>query len=362
MTMNRTIMAALAALALASAQAQAQVPSPPSSLTLSGIADAGLYRRDLAGERQASQVQGGMLSMSRVDMRGSEDLGGGIHADFELSAHFRIDTGEAGRHAGDTLANRLFTRASSVGLRGGWGQLRLGRVYTGTFQHTLQFTPYGDSTSLGPFMMHTIVGGQPMMAAHGGSDGVWSNSVVYNTPVLAGFSAQLQRALGEGTTDGRRSDNTGWYRNGPFAAAISHSRISGAAYTGVRTPTDPAGTPYAITSEISTLGSVSWDFGVARLYLQAAKARLEPRGLPTIELTTLGVNAQAPLGSGRLVGGWARTEREQASVTQRQRETFSFGYVYAFSKRTEWYTVMVHDRATGLEAGTGLASGIKHVF
>jgi predicted porin len=354
MKANRTI---IAAIVIAGAQAHAQ-----SNVSLSGIADAGLYKRNLAGQTPSTQLQGGMLSMSRFDMRGSEDLGGGLRADFELSAHFRLDTGEWGRHPGDTMAGRVFTRASSVGLRGAWGQLRLGRVSTGTFVHTVQFTPYGDSTSLGPFMMHTFVGGQPMLAAHGGSDGVWSNSVVYNTPDLGGFTAQLQYAPGEGSTDGRRFDATGRFRRGPFAAGLSHSRIKGAAYTAVRTPTDPAGAPYAILEATNTLGSVSWDFRVAKVHGQAAKARLEPRGLPAIELTTVGVNAEVPLATGRLVGGWARTERAQAGASERRRGTLSFGYVHAFSRRTEWYTALVHDRATGLDGGTGIASGIKHVF
>lgn len=347
----------MAALAIAGAQAQAQ-----SSVTLSGIADAGVYRRNLAGENPVTQVQGGLLSMSRLDFRGNEDLGGGLHAEFELSAHVRLDSGEWGRHAGDSLAGRVFTRASYVGLGGAWGRLRMGRVYTGTFVHTLQFTPYGDSTSFGPFMMHTFVGGQPMLAAHGGSDGAWNNSIVYYTPALGGFSAQLQYALGEGSTDGRRLDGTARYRSGPFAAALSHSRISGAAYTAVRTPTDPPGPPYAMLEERSTLGSVSWDFKLVKLYGQAAKATLSPRGFPDIELGTLGLNAEARLASGRLVGGWARTEREQAGVSARKRETISFGYIHAFSRRTEWYTLLIHDRATNRDAGTGFASGIKHVF
>lgn len=356
MAQHKHLMAMAAAAAFAGPPAQAQ-----SAASVSGIADGGVYRRDLAGQDPSTQLQS-LLSASRLDIRGSEDLGDGLRADFELSSHFRLDTGEPGRHAGDSLTGRFFTRASTVGIRGAWGQLRLGRVYTGSFVQTLQFSPYGDSTSFGPFMMHTFVGGQPMLASHGGSDGVWSNSVLYNSPDLNGFTTQFQYALREGSNDGRRLDLTARYRNGLFAAGLSHSRITDSAYTVVRTPTDPAGAPYVMLEEISSLGSVSWDFKLFKLTGQAAKARLQPRGLPSIALATIGVNAEAPLGTGRLVGGWARTEREQAGVTDRHRVTASFGYIYAFSRRTEWYTVLIHDRATGLQSGTGLASGLKHVF
>ena len=63
-------------------------------------------------------------------------------------------------------------------------------IPSGTFVNTLQFNPLGDSTGLGPFMMHTYVTGQAILASHGASDGPWNNSVAYTTPVLGGFTGR----------------------------------------------------------------------------------------------------------------------------------------------------------------------------
>jgi predicted porin len=300
--------------------------------------------------------------MSRWDLRGTEDLGGGLAALYELSAHFRLDTGEPGRHPGDSAAGRFFTRAAWVGLRGSWGQLRVGRVPTGSFVQTLQFTPFGDSTFLGPFLMHTYVGSQPLLAAHGASDGSWSNSIAWNAPVLGGFGAQVQLVPDEKAGEGRRLDATVSWRGGPVAVAVSHGRIRGAALTAPRTRTDPAGAPYVMTDESSTLASASWDFGAAKLSLQAAAGRVQPRGLPQIALDSCGLNLEAPVGSGRIMAGWARTEREQAGVSDRSRQTLSFGYGHRFSRRTEVYAVVLRDQATAQASGTGFALGLRHVF
>ncbi|MFC7514606.1 porin [Herbaspirillum sp. GCM10030257] len=354
MRLHQHTAAAAAALLTVSAHAQ-------SSITLGGIVDGGAYQRKLAGETRINAVQGGLMSMSRIDIKGVEDLGGGNVAIFELSPHFRLDTGEAGRHPGDAAANRFFTRASWVGLRGKPGTLRIGRIPTGGYVQTLRFTPFEDSTFLGPFMMHTFVGSQPMLASRN-SDGSWSNSIVYNSPSVAGFNTQLQYSLNEASGNGRRIEATMNYSNQKFAAAVSHGRITGAAYTVPRTRTDPAGTPYIAEQETSTIASVSYNFTVAKVYAQFASARLQPRGTTEISLQTLALNAEAPMGPGRIIAGWARTEREQAGTMDRTRSTATIGYDYILSKRTDWYTALIHDRATNLASGTGVATGIRHRF
>jgi predicted porin len=340
----------------------AAAQSANTQVTLFGNVDGGLYSRQLAGETRTSRVDGGLMSVSRWGLRGTEDLGGGLAAEFNLTSHFRLDTGETGRHPGDTAANRVFTLASWVGLRGGFGSIRLGRIPSGTFVNTLQFSPLGDSTSLGPFMMHTYVSGQAMLASHGTSDGPWNNSVAYTTPVFGGFTGALQLAPSEGGPDGRRADVTLNYRNKEFAAAISHLQINNAAYTAPRTVTDPAGVPYVVEKETNTLASVSYDFTVIKVFAQYAAANLQPRGLPGIDLNTLGLSAQVPVGSGRFVASWAHTKREQAGVTDRTRNTVSTGYIYNLSKRTDMYGFVINDRATGLTSGTGVAAGVRHYF
>jgi predicted porin len=352
-------LATAAVLALTCLPASAQGSNAP---TLYGTVDGGFYVRQLAGEARVSRVDGGMLTTSRWGIRGSEDLGGGLSALFDLGGHFRLDTGEVGRHPGDNAAGRFFSRYSFVGLRGAFGQVRAGRIPTGSFVHTLSFTPLGDSTTLGPFMLHTFVGSQPMLASHGTSDGSWNNSLVYNTPTLGGWSGALQYAPAEAGPEGRRFDGTLNHRSGAWAAALSVSRIRAAAYNMPRSRTDPAGTPYVIEAEASNLGSVSYDFGVVKVFGQWARATLRPRGQTEIQLDTVGAHAAVPWGAGRFIASWARTERTQAGVAGRERTTLAAGYLHSLSRRIDAYAVVLSDRATGLRSGTGYAIGMRHHF
>lgn len=61
---------------------------------------------------------------SRWGLRGNEDLGDGMKAEFVLESGFAPDTGASGQ------GGRLFGRQAYVGLSGPWGTVSLGRQYT----------------------------------------------------------------------------------------------------------------------------------------------------------------------------------------------------------------------------------------
>lgn len=102
----------------ASAAAQA-------SVTVYGIVDAAVARTnnvDAAGNSvtKVSSLSGSLPS--RIGLRASEDLGGGLSAVFALESGFNPDTGTSGQ------GGRLFGRQAWIGLKGKWGTLQLGRV------------------------------------------------------------------------------------------------------------------------------------------------------------------------------------------------------------------------------------------
>lgn len=70
---------------------------------------------------QLALVSGGMVG-SRFGLKGSEDLGGGNRAIFQLESGFGSDTGQASY-------NSFFGRQAWVGLSGDWGSLTFGRQY-----------------------------------------------------------------------------------------------------------------------------------------------------------------------------------------------------------------------------------------
>jgi predicted porin len=66
---------------------------------------------------------------SRLGFRGAEDLGGGLQAIFTLETGLGVDTGNMGQ-------NRLFGRQASVGLKGAFGEVALGRQINMTYLAT----------------------------------------------------------------------------------------------------------------------------------------------------------------------------------------------------------------------------------
>lgn len=98
-----------------------------SNVVLYGIADAGvrhasgLTASNAASPGSITALNSGILSASRWGIRGSENLGGSLKADFNLESAIALDTGSQGNSA------RYFDRASWIGLSGDWGQLRAGR-------------------------------------------------------------------------------------------------------------------------------------------------------------------------------------------------------------------------------------------
>jgi predicted porin len=93
------------------------------NVTLYGILDAAISSQDTGGpEGRNTVVNSGNQSSSRFGFRGTEDLGNGLKAMFNLEAGTAIDTG-----AGDSA---LFGRRAVVGLEGDFGSLTLGREYS----------------------------------------------------------------------------------------------------------------------------------------------------------------------------------------------------------------------------------------
>lgn len=119
--MKRIAVLAISVAATTAAHAQ-------SSVTLYGLIDAGLmYTNNVVkGTSHGSlfQATSGEINGSRFGLRGSEDLGGGLHAIFVLENGVNVQNGKLAQNS------RLFGRQAFVGIRSDmFGTLTLGRQY-----------------------------------------------------------------------------------------------------------------------------------------------------------------------------------------------------------------------------------------
>jgi predicted porin len=115
--------------------------SGTSTVTLYGSIDQGVQYLSHAATGKttgdAFQVGSGMAT-SYFGLRGTEDLGGGTQAIWNLEGGFSPQNGTSSQ------GGRLFGRQSYVGLDGPYGRLTFGRQYTMRFYAISAVNPFGD--------------------------------------------------------------------------------------------------------------------------------------------------------------------------------------------------------------------------
>ena len=177
------------------------VASAQSTVTLYGLADVYLgstkVKSTVGGvstSLRQTVVDSGGFNTSRFGMKGSEDLGGGLKANFLLEAGYDISTGAANNYTNPftkQTSNAIFGRQSWVGLSGGFGEVKLGKMWT----------PYDEVKGLGA--------GAFDANAFAPANAVWlsntyqdrpGNSIYYSTPNISGFSAAASYSFGENKT------------------------------------------------------------------------------------------------------------------------------------------------------------------
>lgn len=301
--------------ALVALGAAAGACAQTSQVSLFGVLDASLARISSGGSSVTGLSNGGLAS-SRLGFRGTEDLGGGLQAGFWLEGGLGVDTG--------TAAGLQFDRRSTVGLQGGFGEVRLGRDKVPAYLNIETFDAFGD-VGVGGINGANLIGNAKV--AVGTADGSGpkraSNSLNYLLPKLGGFYGQVQYALGEepSTTanDKLRSSSSLrlGYASGPLDVALGWGTVTGGTATA------------AVDYKATNIGA-SYDFGVVKpMVLFATESGAGRR------VDLFGLGATVPLGVGQLRVAYSQFKSKD--VANADSSKFAIGYVYALSKRTAVY-------------------------
>ena len=179
-------------LALAVAAALPAFAQAQTNVSLYGSLDMSLesVNGDANGGNSDLKVTDGVWSQSRIGFKGSEDLGGGTRAIFQMEHRFRPDTGvQTSSGASATAVTGSFWQGQSwVGLGGGFGEIKLGRMYTPIFQALLP----GDMTGYSWYNNQVGLAGTRVR---------FGNEIEYKSPSLGGFTIYGAFASGGGLTD-----------------------------------------------------------------------------------------------------------------------------------------------------------------
>jgi len=178
---------ALVAAALVASAVGAQAQSA-SNVRMYGVFDVGVanFSRTPTSTSSLTKMNTDTNSSSIWGITGTEDLGGGLAAQFGLEAGLDPKsggaTGNAASGANTPAPNVLWRRGSWVGLKSNsWGSLQLGRNYTATILAQLV-----NGTPMPDVAINTS--NANIMVAQGIGDDFWnSNMIRYNSPTFAGF-------------------------------------------------------------------------------------------------------------------------------------------------------------------------------
>ena len=316
--------------------------------------------KDNAGSVGAGSVKvlsSGGLSGSRLGVRGSEDLGGGLRAVFTLEQGINADTGTLGQ------GGRGWGRRAIVGLAGAFGQVDIGRREGAYWDFrngfvaliaTTDFDPVGavfgetnpanvsisggvktSSTSTSPSIPNTSLNGASASAS-GDYLSRLDNVIRYTSPRWGGFQFAVDHALGEdkrvvGGAQGKAGSVTGMsatYKIGGFDAGLAHQREE------FRSSITSAGVVQGQARKTVTAFGVGYNF---RFLEVAALANLDEYTAANgtrEKATEYALGVSVPLGNFVLN---AMAARGRISGVANSASGWGAQATYALSKRTDLY-------------------------
>jgi predicted porin len=197
------------------------------SFKASGATPAGAVPSNLVTSTQGNFDQRFSVDAynSRIGFRGREQLGGGMSAIWQVETRTRIDTG-----SGDTWANRN----SFLGLRGGFGTVKLGQFDTVYKNYGAVVSTFGISSG-NFFSTSSVLSSSGLGTADGnfGEAGFHiraDNSIQYETPSFGGFQAAVHYSPDEAKGNPGNDLNVNlWsmgvkYEAGPVYVSVQHER------------------------------------------------------------------------------------------------------------------------------------------
>lgn len=328
-------------------------------VVISGIADAAGRSVSNEGRGSVKSLVSGSNSTSRLIIRGTEDLGGGMSAGFHLEHGILFDVGNP------ASTNQFWDRRSTVSLSGqAWGEVRMGRDFVPSYVNWSRYDPFSyvgvagstnlvSATPQGP--IRSTFGTAPNTTVRSNNTFQWfmpGNWGGLEGGVLLAPSEGGVAANGQAKVEGVRVG----YLTKTWGASVAHTRSEN----------DLTATGGAFTDQ--ALGG-SVDFGMVRL---SAVQRRFKQNLSKQTNTLIG--AWIPIGLHEIRLSWVKADLSgrvgAATIDANDANQIGLGYVYNLSKQTVLYasysridnkgaaTFVVPGGPAGL-AGGGTSSGYE---
>lgn len=317
----KAIIAALAAAAAGYASAQ-------SNVTVYGNIDIGMVKES----GTTTRLDRG--NNNWLGFKGTEDLGDGMNALFNVQMRFIPGTGAQEKPT-------LFQGETTVGLSSqSFGRVRFGRAYTPMWTSKWPFDPWYDTQfmgSIGAYQNGSYYS-DPTNAAGYSNYSRIPNGVFYDSPMMAGFQVHAASAVQKTVGTAARTISFAInYGAGPFATALSYERNNH-------------------EDDIVFLGG---SYNLGAFTVMGSYGRVQISGAPTSEknYTLAGTYA---LGADTLRLGYGRTNDVGGTTAGTSQNKIAVGINHPLSKRTNLYADLYREKTT--DDMNGIALGMNHSF
>jgi predicted porin len=343
-------------IALAVSAAFAAPVFAQSSVTLYGVIDEGIDYTNNAGGGHVYELASGYAQGSRWGLKGTEDLGGGLHAIFQLENGFDVNSGKLAE------GGRLFGRQAFVGLSDDrYGTVTFGRQYDSLVDYMAQTTANGSWA--GYLFAH------PYDNDNTDNSFRLGNAVKYASPEIAGFQFGGAYAFSNDTNfaNDRAYSFGGQYTNGGLliAAAYLQADNPGGTTGGAITTNDAS----FIAERMRVFGGgINYTFGGATVGFAYTNSNYKnPTGngylgtpgaivaagstLNALKYQNFEINGKYQFTPAFYVGAQYvyTTENYEASTGTTKPKIHSVGLMadYNLSKRTDFYVQGVYQKVAG---------------
>jgi len=348
-----------------------------SDVTLYGVVDTFIQYLNNGGMHSFSERSGGNTA-SLFGLKGSEALGGGLRAIFDLESGFNVNNG-----AFFVDSTALFYRQAWLGLADDrYGSLTFGRQYEPSFWVVYYGEPFRGNEALSPLGVSVATVDRRTLATQVPT-GRASNAIVYQSPNLSGFKLYAMYGFSSTTTqpvpttNGNVFDVAAMYTGYGLYAGIGYQNQHAGKQTlpGLSAALNRLGTENFTGALAYRLGIVNFQFNYMYSRPQDAPAGSMAALLGaghSFSALELGATIQASSADTIEIAGIERSVRGAHDSTQ----GIEVGFDHNLSKRTTLYAragyMKNHGSATSSWPGvsvtapgtsqTMMALGLSHRF
>ena len=341
----------------------ASIAHGQSAVGIYGVADLGVRHTSgmdasnapAAANANTNAMGSGIDTTSRLGYRGTEDLGGGLKAEFNFETGLNVDTG--------TPANaKFFDRASVVGLSGSWGSVLTGRQTTLLADAVGVVDPLGNRyASFNPNIQIAALSGHKLGQEYGSAGSSTGSYRLDNAIKYIGksgsFTGRAMYGFGEQTGSTTKLSSSGvslTYEDARLAATLAYSQFKSIADLDLK----------------AYFGGVSAKLGDAKLNLSYGQHDAQTSLVAKTDNKTLGLGVNYPLSNSlSLIATYYKVDRARTGLTAdgfNRMVTFAEyklskrSLIYAEVDSTQWRN---NYQGTGnANTGKGFSLGIKHTF